>query len=101
MILLIFLNIGAGLDCHRTWESLAMGAIPIVLNNTLLPLYDGLPVMVVNNWTEVNEKLLENFQLNMLYKFNSDGFAWKPRFWLRYWISNIMNVKRNHINKHC
>lgn len=44
---------GNGLDCHRTWEVLLLGAIPIVRRSTLDPLYRDLPVAIVDDWAEV------------------------------------------------
>ncbi len=49
---------GNGMDCHRTWEALLMGAIPIVKTSSLDPLYDKLPVLIVDDWHEVNEDFL-------------------------------------------
>ena len=49
---------GAGIDCYRTWESILMGAIPIVKHSALDPLFVDLPVLIVSDWSEVNEKLL-------------------------------------------
>lgn len=50
---------GNGLDCHRTWEALIMGAIPIVKTSALDPLFKDLPVLIVNEWSDVTESLLE------------------------------------------
>lgn len=49
---------GNGLDCHRTWEALIMGAIPIVKTSYLDPLFKDLPVLIVNEWSDVTEELL-------------------------------------------
>lgn len=50
---------GGGLDCHRTWEALLMGCYPVVISNTLNPLYEDLPVVIVKDWNEVTEEFLE------------------------------------------
>lgn len=50
---------GNGIDCHRTWEALYMGAIPIVKTSSLDPMYEGLPVVIVEDWKEVTEEFLE------------------------------------------
>jgi len=50
---------GAGEDCHRTWEAIHIGCIPIVLSSNLNELYQDLPILVVNSWTEINRDLLE------------------------------------------
>ena len=50
---------GNGLDCHRTWESLIFKTIPIVKTSTLDDLYKDLPVIIVNQWNDIDfEKLL-------------------------------------------
>lgn len=43
---------GHGFDCHRTWEALALGAVPIVsYNPNFGVLFSGLPVVMVPNFT--------------------------------------------------
>lgn len=56
---------GNGLDCHRTWEALVLGCIPIVKTSPLDPMYEGLPVLIVQNWSDVNKELLESFVPDM------------------------------------
>ena len=50
---------GNGLDCLRTWEALYMGAFPIVQTSHMDPLFEGLPVVIVNNWEEINASFLQ------------------------------------------
>jgi hypothetical protein len=52
---------GNGFDCHRTWEALAIGCIPIVRSSGLDPLYKGLPVLIVKDWADVTQELLDSF----------------------------------------
>lgn len=52
---------GNGMDCYRTWEALACGAIPIVKKSFLAPLYEGLPILQVESFEEITPDLLENF----------------------------------------
>lgn len=50
---------GRGLDCHRTWEILYTGSIPILERNLYYEyLYGDLPVLLVNNYSEVTEDFL-------------------------------------------
>lgn len=49
---------GNGLDCHRAWESIYMGAIPIVKSSASDSLFEKLPVLIVQDWSEVTEELL-------------------------------------------
>jgi len=46
---------GVGLDCHRTWEVLALGGIAIVKTSSLDPLYRGLAVKIVEDWDECRD----------------------------------------------
>ncbi len=49
---------GNGVDCHRTWEALCCGAIPIIRGNFLKDIYADLPVLRVQAWSDVTEELL-------------------------------------------
>jgi hypothetical protein len=49
---------GNGLDCHRTWEALLMGAIPIVIASSLDEMFEDMPVLVINHWEEITEEFL-------------------------------------------
>ena len=54
---------GVGKDCHRTWEALALGAIPIVLRDTPFDqVYKGYPVVVVDSWDEITESALRQWR---------------------------------------
>jgi hypothetical protein len=52
---------GNGLDCHRTWESLVLGNIVIVKRSSLDPLYEGLPVVIVEDWREITGENLRRW----------------------------------------
>ena len=80
---------GNGLDCHRTWEALCLGCIPIVKTSKLNPLYDNLPVLIVQSWSDITEKLLsDTIDLFKNTQFNYDKLL------LKYWINKI-NDKLN------
>lgn len=49
---------GNGLDCHRTWEALALGCIPVVKTSPLDRLYEGLPVLIVKRWSDITYEVL-------------------------------------------
>lgn len=72
---------GNGLDCHRTWEALALGCIPIVRTSPLDPMFSGLPVLIVKDWSFINENLLSSFQPGTTEKLE-----------LSYWAKIIRNV---------
>lgn len=66
-----------GMDCHRTWELLALKTVPIVQNTSLVlgGLYEGLPVIVVDDWAEVFvEGALDLFKQQIIDKFGDEPF---------------------------
>lgn len=75
---------GNGLDCHRTWEALCLGCIPIVKTSALDELYTNLPVLIVNSWDEVSSKLLET----TISSFSQKSFNYE-KLDLKYWVNRI------------
>lgn len=81
---------GGGYDCHRTWEALILGCIPIVkrFNIPLEELYDDLPVLIVNEWNDITEELL----LKTLNDFKGRQFNY-DKLTLKYWKDKIYSYK--------
>jgi len=73
---------GNGLDCHRTWEILALGRIPIVRTSSLDPLYDGLPVMILDKYEDLNQERMVTFRQQV--EDNWEQYEWR-RLTLDYW----------------
>ena len=82
---------GNGQDCHRTWESIYMGAIPIVTSSPLNSLFEGLPVIVINDWNEVTQEFLEMRYRKMRRK--KMGETVYNRCYADYWFSLISSYK--------
>jgi len=57
----IFSPRGNGVDCHRTWEALYLGVIPIVKRSIHMNEFSDLPILFVDNWDQINPKILHNF----------------------------------------
>jgi hypothetical protein len=49
---------GNGIDCHRTWECIYSGVIPIIRTTQAMQHFSALPILYVNEWDEVTEDLL-------------------------------------------
>jgi len=81
---------GHGLDCHRTWESLALGSIPIVRRSPLDPLYEGLPVVIVDDWREISAHALHGWHEEHHASFDSADV--QERLTNRYWIARVRRV---------
>lgn len=51
--------IGNAIDCHRNWEVLYMRRVPVMIKNDYLEkLFENLPVLFVDNYSDVSEELL-------------------------------------------
>lgn len=50
---------GNGVDTHRMWETLAAGAIPVVLRSEAMEPFKELPILFVNKYEEVTLGMLE------------------------------------------
>jgi hypothetical protein len=46
---------GNGIDCHRTWEALCVGTVPLIADNYLSNHFKklGVPLIAVNSWENV------------------------------------------------
>jgi hypothetical protein len=79
---------GGGYDCHRLWEALILGCIPIVKTSPIDKLYHELPVLIVNEWSDITMKLLKKKikkfkQMELDKKFNYNKLS------LEYWVKKI------------
>lgn len=80
---------GNGPDCHRTWEALYLGAIPIVLRSALIPLYEDLPVLIVDDWAEVTEQKLARF----LSESQTQAYNLK-KIYVDYWFDLLRSAQK-------
>lgn len=79
---------GNGIDCHRTWEAIALGAVPIIEINQCNDLFANLPVIAVENWGQINSDFLqEQYDLFLEKKFELDSLH------LSYWIKKIRSAQ--------
>ena len=83
---------GGGLDCHRNWEALCLGCIPIVKTSSIDNLYKDLPVLIVQTWQDVNINLLNNTISEFKKKYENNDFNME-KIKLSYWINLINNYK--------
>lgn len=52
---------GNGIDCHRTWEALYVGSIPIVIKNDIYNDWCDLPILQVNSYNDITQEILDTF----------------------------------------
>jgi hypothetical protein len=75
---------GNGMDCHRTWEALCLGCIPILMAPGFKKMFENLPVLIVNNWSDVNQELLNK----TITEFQTRTFDYE-KLSLKYWVDKI------------
>ena len=75
---------GIGMDCHRTWEALCLGCIPIICAPDFQKMFEDLPVLIINDWSQINEKLLiDTINIFKQKKFNYEKLT------LEYWKNQL------------
>lgn len=72
---------GNGFDCHRTWESLYLGCIPIVEKHFMYDSFN-LPILQIDDWSNITYELLNNFEYS---KFSLEKLD------MRYWKNKILD----------
>ena len=79
---------GNGIDCHRTWEALYMGCIPVVQSSSLDPLFENLPVLIVKNWEDITQEFLID-----AYKQISSTSYTMNSIYADYWFKKIKSYQ--------
>jgi len=79
---------GLGMDCHRTWEALCLGAIPVIKAPNFQKMFEDLPVLIVNEWNEITRELLDK----TIEEFKSKEFNYE-KLTLQYWVKMINSYK--------
>lgn len=83
---------GYGLDSYRTWEALLVGSIPIVKSSPLNPLYENLPILVISDWSDVNENFLQaKYKEIISKKYDLE------KLYCEYWFTQIL-LKKEHFS---
>lgn len=60
---------GNGVDCHRHYESLLFGTIPVVeYSSVIRNKYGNVPILYTHNYSEINSEYLEKMYREMLDK---------------------------------
>jgi len=79
---------GNGADCHRTWEAMYLGSVPIVLRSRLTEYFHeiGLPMHLVSSYEEIS--FLDEGKLTEIYAQNRQKFLAKA-LWMDFWEAEI------------
>ena len=79
---------GNGVDCHRTWEALYAGAIPIVCGKGFYGQFENFPGLVLGSWVELQNldaASLQAFYFSCLSKLSSADYLWS-----KYWRERLV-----------
>lgn len=76
---------GNGIDCHRVWECIYVGCIPIIKKNSVMfEFFNDLPILWVPDFECItNEFLTEQYKLFQCNQFNSEKIT------MKYWYASI------------
>ena len=81
---------GRGIDCHRTWEALHLGVIPILLSSPIDKLFIDLPVIILNtieDFNQINDEFLNDKYENIINNIKNDKYNLNKLF-IDYWKIN-------------
>eukprot|EP00668_Euglena_longa_P041028 GGOE01053991.1.p1 GENE.GGOE01053991.1~~GGOE01053991.1.p1 ORF type:complete len:476 (+),score=128.94 GGOE01053991.1:263-1690(+) len=79
---------GNGISCHRTWEALYMGCLPLVSPSNDTDVYAGLPVVVVEDWFKVTKEFVDATWTRLAVQ---GRFDW-DRLWQPWWLLHLLRV---------
>jgi hypothetical protein len=75
---------GMGLDCHRSWEALALGHVVLVPSSSLDALYANLPVVILKSWADITPENLTKWVSRYAAATGTD-----EKLKSDYWISRM------------
>ena len=80
---------GNGIDCHRTWEAIYLGAVPVTLSDfSPHGLFSGMPVLVIDSFEEI--LVMSDSEIDQLFdqvvNFNIE------KCYMPYWVSRIRDM---------
>ena len=84
---------GNGIDTHRFWESLILKTMPIALKSNINLEYKklGLPILLLDTWSDILTYTEDDLEAIYKKEFNSDDFQNILMF--AYWKNKINNKK--------
>ena len=84
----VFCPRGNGVDTHRLWMSLYLGTIPIVKDHIVHSKFKHLPILFINDWSEINKEFLEN-KFEEIHSNQYDMNILKISYWENYIKENM------------
>ena len=68
---------GNSVDCHRIWESIYVGTIPIVIKSIPMVFFKDCPILFVNDWNDVTQDFLNlNYKKTLYNEITKSDFRY-------------------------
>ena len=85
---------GNGADCHRVWECLYLGVIPIVQRDLNYEQYDDLPILLVDDWNVLTREFLDtHYERIQATEWNLDKLG------IHYWRHRIQESRQHAMSR--
>lgn len=81
-----------GFDSYRIWEALSCGSAPIILNSPIAGQFKNLPVVIVNQWSDITEDFLREKKAKLAKR----TFMFQKLF-CDFWINKILRLRMKKI----
>jgi hypothetical protein len=83
---------GNGEDCHRTWEAMYLGVVPILKRNRMSESFANLdlPILLIDNWSELAK--IDEAQLTSHYSALAPKFD-SVTLWTKWWLQKIKDAQ--------
>ena len=100
---------GNGVDTHRIWESLYAGSIPIIKNHITFKTLDGLPVVRLRDYDDIDSNLFSNISFTeydseklkvdwWITKMNEKKIDSEKKAMLTLSKEDASNIKKNYFD---
>lgn len=91
--------LGNGFDCHRTWEGILFGHIIIVQSSPLDRLYleHNLPVVIVQDWNEINSSMLNVWYNKYKELTYFENYQTRYKMTVDYWMGYMKNITMHEL----
>jgi hypothetical protein len=83
---------GNGMDCHRTWEGLYLGVVPIMVDSVFARHFASLPIWVIPDWEHL-ERYDEAMLAAKYEELAARGFD-DPRLFMDFWAAELDDARR-------
>lgn len=85
---------GMGIDCHRPWELLALGVIPVMVRYAPFDeLFDNLPVLMLDEWNMTSEEFRTKQKSYLeLSQFQNARFVGYEKLFGEYWRRRVLEA---------